>query len=83
MYKVKLYVTLKKQVLDPQGLTVKHALESLGHTDVEEVRMGKLIEISSRSKDKANLEKEIARMCERLLVNPVIEEYSYEVEEEK
>jgi len=56
MFKVDLFVSLKKQVLDPQGLTVKHALESLGYKDVEEVRMGKFIEIKLSAKDKTSAE---------------------------
>ena len=79
MFKVDLFVSLKKQVLDPQGLTVKHALESLGYKDVEEVRMGKFIEIKLSAKDKTSAEEEVKAMCEKLLVNPTIEEFSYKI----
>ena len=83
MYKAAVKVTLKKTVLDPQGKTVKSGLESLGFRSVEDVRMGKLIELKINSKDKASAEVEVLEMCKKLLANPIIEEYSYTVEEVK
>ena len=80
MFNVKVEVTLKKQVLDPQGLTVKHALESLGFKDVNEVRMGKFLELKIEAKDRKEAEEKLRRMCEKLLVNPVIEDYTYQIE---
>ncbi|NQT46089.1 MAG: phosphoribosylformylglycinamidine synthase subunit PurS [Candidatus Omnitrophica bacterium] len=80
MFNVKVEVTLKKQVLDPQGLTVKHALESLGFNEVDEVRMGKFLELKIEAKDRKEAEEKLRRMCEKLLVNPVIEDYTYQIE---
>lgn len=71
MNKVNVYISLKKTVADPQGLTVKHALESLGYSGISEVRMGKYIELKM---DNAN-ESQVHDMCKKLLVNPIIEEY--------
>ena len=77
--KAKVYVTLKKSVLDPQGKTVRHALSSLGFSEVKDVRMGKYIELELGTIDKTEAEKKIKSMCEKLLANTVIEEYRYEI----
>lgn len=82
MLKAEIYITLKKIVADPQGLTIKHALESLGYKDLEEVRLGKLITIKLNSKDKRKVKLEINKMCKSLLTNPIIEDYSFKIEEE-
>ena len=79
MPRVKVYVTLKPTLLDAQGRTVHHALNALGYQDVEDVRMGKLIEIQM-SENGAALDRQIKEMCDRLLANPVIEDYRFEVE---
>ncbi len=81
MLEAEVYVTLKKTVADPQGLTVKHALESLGYKDIEGVRMGKLVRIKLKSQDTQKAKKEIAEMCKKLLSNPIIEEYSFKISE--
>lgn len=75
MNSVKIYVSLKKTVADPQGLTVKHALESLGYKGIREVCMRKYIEI----KMKNATESQVNEMCKKLLVNPIIEEYRMEI----
>ena len=82
MLEVKIYITLKKTVADPQGLTIKHALESLGYRDLTDVRMGKLVIIKLNFKDKIRAEKEINEMCKKLLANPIIEDYSFKLSEE-
>ena len=79
---VEIYITLKKTVADPQGLTVKHALESLGYKDLADVRMGKVVVIKLNYKDKDRAEKEVNEMCKKLLANPIIEEYRFKIEEE-
>ena len=78
--KVKIYVTLKKTVLDPQGKAVLHALHSLGFKSVESTRVGRFIELDIKGKDKKSVEKQIHQMCDKLLANPVIEQYSFEIE---
>ena len=77
--KAKVYVTLKKSVLDPQGKTVQHALSSLGFNEVKDVRMGKYIELELNGVEKSQAEAKVKNMCEKLLANTVIEEYRYEI----
>ncbi len=81
MYLARVYVTLKPTVNDPQGLTIRGALHSLGFGDVESVRAGKYLEIQIAAKDRKKAEKQLAEMCRKLLANPVIEDYRFELEE--
>ena len=78
---VKVVVTLKPSLLDAQGRVVQDALHAMGYADVEQVRIGKYmeLELASSDSDNATLEKEVREMCDRLLANPVIEDYRYEV----
>lgn len=80
MYKVKVYVTLKQSVLDPQGVAVKNSLHSMSYNDVTDVRIGKYLELTLDQKT-VDVEQTVKEMCERLLANPVIEDYRYEIEE--
>ncbi|GAA5417431.1 phosphoribosylformylglycinamidine synthase subunit PurS [Paraliobacillus ryukyuensis] len=79
MKKVLIHITLKEGVLDPQGKAVQHSLETLGYDTVKEVRVGKYMELVVE--DDASIEQQVETMCEKLLANPVIENYSYTVEE--
>ena len=79
--KAKVYVTLKKGVLDPQGKAVCGALESMGYKEVKSLRIGKFIEIELDASSKENTEKRLKEMCERLLANTVVEDYKVEIEE--
>ena len=76
----KIYITLKKDVLDPQGSVIANSLKSLGFDNVEDVRQGKFIEIKLNNKDKDNAKKQLSEMCEKLLANLVIEDYRIEIE---
>ena len=78
--KAKIIVMPKKTVLDPQGKTVKHALESLHFTGIKDVRIGKFIEVELTGRNKAALKKRIDDACHKLLSNPVIEEYTFEIQ---
>jgi len=80
MYKVKVYVTLKESVLDPQGTAVKHSLNSLNYKEIADVRIGKYMELTIEKSDR-DLDEVINDVCSKLLANPVIEDYRYEVEE--
>lgn len=80
MYKVKVYVSLKESVLDPQGSAVQHALHSMTYNEVQDVRIGKYMELTIEKSDR-DLDVLVKEMCEKLLVNTVIEDYRYEVEE--
>lgn len=74
--KATVHITLKKGVLDPQGKAIGHALEGLGFDEVGEVRQGKVIEIEIA--DGTN-EDRVKDMCEKLLANPVIEDYKIDL----
>ncbi|HYS11599.1 MAG TPA: phosphoribosylformylglycinamidine synthase subunit PurS [Myxococcales bacterium] len=76
--KARVVVTLKKSVLDPQGQAVTRALGSLGFGEVKDVRLGKIIELDLEVKEPAEARKRVQEMCEKLLANTVIEEYSIE-----
>ena len=76
--KVRVQVTLKPGILDPQGKAVEHGLHGFGF-QVEHVRIGRLIELEVPGSDRAEAERQALAMCERLLVNPVMETASIEV----
>ena len=80
MIHAKVYVTLKRGVLDPQGQAVARSLGRLGFDEVKDARIGKYIELELEG-DRAAAEQRLKEMCERLLANTVIEEYRYEVSE--
>ena len=75
--KARIRVSLKPTVLDAQGAVVRQALQSLGYENVADVRMGKYIEVELA--DTADVDRQVREMCERLLTNPIIENYEYEV----
>jgi phosphoribosylformylglycinamidine synthase PurS subunit len=77
--KAKIYVTLKREVLDPQGDAVRRALGSLGFEGVRDVRIGKLVEIEVDRGDREGVERDVRAMCEKLLANPVIEDFRFEL----
>jgi len=77
--KAKVYVTLRNGVLDPQGKAITHALHTLGFPQVGDVRQGKFFEVSLEGNDKAAAQGHLKQMCEKLLANTVIEDYSFEV----
>lgn len=79
--KAKIIVMPKRTVLDPQGKTVKNALESLNFRGIKDVRVGKFMEIELEGGNKAELQKKMDKACHDLLSNPVIEEYSFTLHE--
>ena len=81
MYLAKVFVTLKPTVNDPQGLTVLGALKTLGFSAVGGVRLGKYLEIKIDETERSRAEDLVSDMCRKLLANPVIEEFRYELEE--
>lgn len=80
MYLAKVYVTLKPTVNDPQGLTIKGGLHTLGFQQVTSVRAGKYMEIKLEGDDLEQAKQQVAQMCQKLLANPVIENYRFELE---
>jgi phosphoribosylformylglycinamidine synthase PurS subunit len=83
MYLARIYVTLKPTVNDPQGLTVKGGLHTLGFANVQSVRVGKYIEVRVEETDASKAEAQVREMCDKLLANPVIENFRFELEEIK
>jgi phosphoribosylformylglycinamidine synthase len=83
--KVRILVSFKESVLDPQGQTVKNALDTLGYHFIKDVRQGKVFEIELRDISKAEAEKVIPEIADKVLANPIIEKFSWQVlkEEEK
>jgi len=81
MIRAKVYVTLKRGVLDPQGETVRGALETLGFARVQDVRIGKFMVITLNAVSREDATKSVEEMCKKLLANPVIEDYRLELEE--
>ncbi|MCP9465282.1 MAG: phosphoribosylformylglycinamidine synthase subunit PurS [Nitrospira sp.] len=77
--KAKIHVTLKQGILDPQGKAVEQALSALGFRNAANVRVGKYMELDLDEQDKARAEAEVKSMCEKLLANPIIEEYRFEL----
>ena len=74
--KVLVTVTLKKDVLDPQGKVVEQTLKNMGHENIENVRQGKYFEIELSENDEKKAEKIIEEICKKLLTNVVIEDYT-------
>ena len=81
MYLAKVYITLKPTVNDPQGLTIKGGLGMLGFEGVKSVRAGKYMEIQVEGNDLPQVQEQVQEMCRKLLANPVIEDYRFELEE--
>lgn len=81
MYTAKIFVRHKKGILDPQGKTIKDALHAMKYSSVGEVKIGKLIDIRFDAKDMDDAKSKINDMCKQLLANPVVEQYTFEIEE--
>ena len=73
--RVSAIITLKKEVLDPQGKVIKSALDGMGFKNIHKIRQGKYFEIDIDEKDKKKAEEQVENMCKKLLANLVIEDY--------
>ena len=73
--KISVVITLKKDVLDPQGKVIHQTLDGMGFEDINEVRQGKYFEIDTKESDKNKAETKVRDMCKKLLVNLVIEDF--------
>ena len=80
-YLARVDITLKPVVNDPQGNTILGALHSLGFAEVGTVRAGKYMEIRLNAATKSNAEEQVTEMCKKLLANPVIEDFRFEIDE--
>ena len=81
MYLARIYITLKPGVNDPQGLTIRGGLRQLGFDTVQDVRAGKYMEIRLDDADRERANARVTEMCDRLLANPVIEQFRFELDE--
>jgi phosphoribosylformylglycinamidine synthase PurS subunit len=81
VFEARIYVTLKRGILDPQGKAVKGGLASMGYQGVADVRVGKFLVLTLDSPDRRQAEQSVREMCGRLLANPVIEDYTFEVQD--
>ncbi len=79
--RVKIFVSLKTGVLDPQGKAIERSLHTLGYNEVQDVRMGKYLEIEMAPASRQDAELRVREMCDKLLANPVIEDYRFEIQE--
>lgn len=80
-FHAQIYVTLRPSVLDPAGTAVKSGLEHMGYDHVDQVRIGKYIELTLSAEDEATASQQLDRICDQLLANPVIENYRFELKE--
>lgn len=78
-YQAHIYVTLRPSVLDPAGVAAESGLKQLGYEGVEEVRIGKYIELKLTAADEAQAQEQLDRICDQLLANPVIENYRFDL----
>jgi len=81
VYVADIVVTLKKSILDPQGDAVRSALTSMGYTGVQDVRIGKRIEVRLEAANEAECRQAVDEMCSRLLANTVVEVYDFSIRE--
>lgn len=80
-YQANIYVTLRPSVLDPAGTAVQSGLKHMGYENVEQLRIGKYIELMLSSTDETAAQQQLERMCNELLANPVIENYRFDLVE--
>ncbi len=78
-YQARIYITLRPSVLDPAGTAVQSGIEQLGYQGVEQVRIGKYIELIITAANQQQAEEQLAQICDRLLANTVIENYRFEL----
>lgn len=79
MYRVSVYVTPKAGVVDPQGAVVERALPALGHSGARNIRVGRYITLEVEGSDAQRVRADVDDMCRRLLANPIIEDYRFDV----
>lgn len=80
MFKATISITLRPSILDPEGKTVHHALTNLGYDQVSQVRMGKQVEVWIEEEDEEKARSAATEMCEKLLANPVTEDFEVHLE---
>ena len=83
MFHAKINVTLRKSILDPQGKAIEHGIHSMGYTPIAHVRIGKYIEFDVQTGDRKEAERMVREVCEKLLSNPVMEDFAFTLEPSK
>jgi phosphoribosylformylglycinamidine synthase len=81
MFQAKIYITLRKSVLDPQGSAVTKSLHAMGYENVAEVRVGRYLVVDIDAVEQTVAEAQVHEMCKKLLANPVIEDYTFTLAE--
>ena len=81
MFQAKIYITLRQSVLDPQGSAVTKSLHAMGYENVKGVRVGRYLVVDVNAADKNDAEQQVHDMCRKLLANPVIEDYTFTLQE--
>ncbi len=79
-YQARIYVTLRPSVLDPAGVAVQDGLSHLGYSNVDSVRIGKYVELTLDAADEAQARTQLDEVCDKLLANPVIENYRFDLD---
>jgi phosphoribosylformylglycinamidine synthase len=79
LYSAKIKVTLRKSILDPQGKAVEHSIQSLGYNNIKDTRIGKFIELKIDASSEGDARKTTEEVCQKLLANPIMEDYEFEV----
>ncbi|MEM8488578.1 MAG: phosphoribosylformylglycinamidine synthase subunit PurS [Bacteroidota bacterium] len=82
MYKASINITLRQSILDPQGKATQHALQELGYGGISRVRMGKFVELWVNADSESKAEAMVTEACEKLLSNPVMEDFTFTLEKE-
>ncbi|MDG2989590.1 phosphoribosylformylglycinamidine synthase subunit PurS [Candidatus Synechococcus calcipolaris G9] len=80
-FDAKVYVTLRPSVLDPAGVAVQSGIHQLGYPQVQQVRIGKYVELTVTASDRGAAEEQLTQICDQILANPVIEVYRFEIME--
>ena len=80
-YHARIYITLRSSVLDPAGTAVQSGIKQMGYSDVEGVRIGKYVEMNLKAQNETEAKTQLDSICDRLLANPVIENYRFEIEQ--
>jgi len=79
-YQARIYVTLRPSVLDPAGTAVQSGLKHLGYENVEQIRIGKYIELKLKAENELQAQEQLHKICDQLLANPVIENYRFDLQ---
>jgi len=78
-YQAQIYVTLRPSVLDPAGVAVQSGIQQMGYENIEQVRIGKYIQLSLQAASEEEARQQLSQVCDRLLANPVIENYRFDL----